>query len=191
LRPEARRTLVTAASGIEVQVRIGSRGRDPEAFPREDDALGERIAELVRTTLRRGVPPPAVLVLRPERVDLVDLRAILVAGLSVHRFISAAAGQDEVEAVALLAVVDQRDAGRPLGHTGMVFLEWPDNRWWQGYHLLSEAFKPLDDMPMVLRRAVDGQPRPDGFGGWFSRARFERLKLQLREVAPPADPGIM
>ncbi|MFH1468221.1 MAG: hypothetical protein ABIO70_27790 [Pseudomonadota bacterium] len=182
---------MTAAGGIEVQVRIGTRGRDPESFPREDDALGERLAELVRTTLLRGVPPPAVVVLRAERVDLVDLRGILDAHLSVHRFIAAAAGQDDVEAVALLAVVDQREAGKPVGHTGMVFVEWPDNRWWHGYHLLSQAFKPLDDMPMVLRRAVDGLPRPDGLGGWFSRARFERLKLRLREVAPPPDAMIM
>ena len=183
--------MVTVAGGIEVQVRIGSRSRDVELFPRQDDALGERLAEMVRSTLLRGVPPPAVVVLRPDRVDLVDLRTIIEARLQVHRFIAATAGQDEVEAVALLAVVDLREAGRPVGHTGMVFVEWPDNRWWHGYFLLSQAFQPLDDMPMVLRRAVDGLPRPEGFGGWFSRARFERLKLQLREISPPPDQLVM
>lgn len=166
----------------EIQVRVGARARRLEEFPREDDALGERLAEMVRSTLSRGVPPPAVVVLRSDRVELVDLRAVLDAGLSVHRFVAAAAGQGGVEAVALLAVVDLREGGRAIGHTGLVFLEWPDNRWWQGYHLLSRAFKPLDDMPLVLRRAVDGQARPSGLGGWFSRARFERLSLRVSGI---------
>ena len=130
------------------------------------------------------MPPPAALVLRGELVELVDLRPILASGLSVHRFLAALAGQPAVEALALLAVVDLREGGRPLGHTGVVFIEWPDNRWWHGYHLLSGAFKPLDDVPMVTRRATDGLPRPEGLGGWFSRARFQRLRLDLS----PADP---
>jgi hypothetical protein len=172
----------------EIRVRVGARERRFDEFPRDDDALGERLAEMVRGTLVRGVPPPAIVVLRPERVELLDLRVILDAGLSVHRFIAAAAGQEGVEAIALLAVVDLHEAGRAIGHTGLVFLEWPDNRWWQGYHLLGHTFKPLDDMPLVQRRAVDGLARPAGLGGWFSRARFERLSLHVSSEPGESQP---
>ena len=30
-----------------------------------------------------------------------------------------------------------------------------------------------------VQRAVDGLPRPGGLGGWFGRARFERLQVDL------------
>jgi hypothetical protein len=141
---------------------------------------------MVLQGVTRGVPPPTALVLRADQVELIDLRPILKAGLSVHRFVAAAAGQPEVEALALLAVLNLEEAGRPLGRAGTAFVEWPDNRWWQGYYLLGQSFQPMDDMPLVVRCAKEGAPRPKGFGGWFSRARFQRLCLQLERVTPPA-----
>ena len=142
---------------------------------------------MVRRGLARGVPPPSVLVLRPEQVEIIDLRPILQANLSVHRFIAAAAGQPGVEAIALLAVLELEELGHPLGRGGSAFVEWPDNRWWHGYHLLGRSMRPVEDMPVVVRRAKDGQPRPRGFGGWFSRARFQKLSLRLDRVAPAPD----
>ncbi len=168
-----------------IRLSVGARPRDPEAFPAQDDALGESLTDMVLRTVSRGVPPPSVLVLRPEQVEIIDLRPILQAKLSVHRFISAAAGQPGVDAVALLAVLELEELGRPLGRGGSAFIEWPDNRWWHGYHLLGRSMHPVEDMPRVMRRARDGQPRPRGFGGWFSRARFQRLSLRLERVEPP------
>jgi hypothetical protein len=172
-----------------IRLSVGARPRDPQDFPALDDDLGESLTTMVLRTVSRGVPPPSVLVLRPEQVEIIDLRPILTAKLSVHRFISAAAGQADVEAVALLAVLELEELGRPLGRGGSAFIEWPDNRWWHGYHLLGGSMRPLDDMPRVVRRARDGQPRPRGFGGWFSRARFQRLSLHLERVQPPGDVG--
>jgi hypothetical protein len=173
----------TPPSGLRLQV--GARPRDPQEFPKEDDALGESLARMVLRSVSKGVPPPSALVLKPDQVEIIDLRPILKARLSVHRFIAAAAGQPGVDAVALLAVLDLEDSGRPLGRSGTAFVEWPDNRWWHGYHLLGQSFRPVDDMPLVVRRAQDGAPRPRGFGGWFSRARFQRLSLRLERVVPP------
>lgn len=180
-------TLPSPEPGIRLQV--GARPRDPVEFPADDDALGHSLAGMVLRSVERGVPPPAILVIRREQVDIIDLRPILQAGLSVHRFIAAAAGQPEVEAVALLAVLDIEEGGKPLGRAGAAFIEWPDNRWWQGYHLLGGGFRPVNDVPLTVRRAVDGLPRPRGFGGWFSRARFQRLSLRLERVLPaPSSP---
>ncbi len=171
---------------LGIRLKIGARPRQAAEFPFEDDALGVRLSEMVRTSLRRGVPPPTALVLREEQVEMIDLRPIVSAELSAHRFLAAAAGQPEVSAVALLAVLDVEERGRPLGKAGVVFVEWPDNRWWHGYTLLGARFRPLDDMPLVTRRAVDGLPRPSGFGGWFSRARYQRLSLSLQRIEPAA-----
>ncbi len=176
----------TAPKGI--QLRVSVRQRDPVAFPAEDEALGARLSEMVLKALDRGVPPPALLVVRPAQVELLDLRPILGAGHSVQRFLASAAGQDEVEAVALLAVLNTLERGQPVGRAAVVFVEWPDNRWWHGYFLLNQGFKALEDMPQVVRRATDGTPRPAGLGGWFSKARFHRLKLQLRRLDPD-EPG--
>jgi hypothetical protein len=179
-----------APSQTGIRLAVGARPRDPEEFPHDDDALGESLSRMVLRSVERGVPPPSVLVIRPEQVDIIDLRPIVRAGLSVHRFVAAAAGQTEVDAVALLAVLDLEESGRPLGRAGSAFIEWPDNRWWHGYHLLGERFRPVSDLPLVTRRALDGLPRPRGFGGWFSRARFQRLQLQLERAEPsPAHDG--
>jgi len=142
---------------------------------------------MVLKSVSRGVPPPSAIVIRPEQVEIIDLRPLLKARLSVHRFISAAAGQPGVDAVALLAVLELEELGRPLGRGGSAFIEWPDNRWWHGYHLLGQHMKPVNDLPLVVRRATDGQPRPRGFGGWFSRARFQRLSLRLERAEPRPD----
>jgi hypothetical protein len=179
--------LSTTPQPTGIRLHVGSRPRDPQEFPREDDPLGESLSGMVLRSVARGVPPPSILVVRTDQVEIVDLRPILQAQLSVHRFIAAAAGQAGVEAVALLAVLDLEEAGRPLGRAGTAFIEWPDNRWWHGYHLLGGSFRPVDDMPLVIRRARDGAPRPRGFGGWFSRARFQRLSLRLERVPPPSE----
>ncbi len=176
-----------------IQLQVGARPRNPQEFPAEDEALGENLSSMVRRGVTRGVPPPSVLVLRADQVEIIDLRPIVKAGLSVHRFLSATAGQPGVEAVALLAVLELEELGRPLGRGASAFIEWPDNRWWHGYHLLGRGMKLVDDMPLVVRRALDGQPRPRGFGGWFSRARFQRLSLRLERVeskrSSPDDPS--
>jgi hypothetical protein len=182
-------TMSRETAQVGLQLKVGVRARDPAELPFEDDALGESLTRMVQRSVQRGLPPPAILVLRQEQVEIIDLRPILDAGLSVHRFIAAAAGQEGVSSVALLAVLDLEERGRPLGHAATAFIEWPDNRWWHGYFLLSPSFRPLEDLPLVTRRAIEGQPRPKGFGGWFSRARFQRLSLHLERATPPTAPA--
>ncbi|MBN1336950.1 MAG: hypothetical protein JXB39_13415 [Deltaproteobacteria bacterium] len=179
-----------APNRTSVRLHVGVEPRDPERFPPDDDALGERLASLVMHALGRGVPPPALFVIRTHRVEILDLRPVLQANHPLDLFIAAAAGQEHVEAVALLAVLDLKDPERSVGRAGAVFIEWPDNRWWHAYHLLNQANAPLDDMPRVVRRAVDGLPRPAGLGGWFSRSRYFGLRLTVEppEVTPGPSP---
>jgi hypothetical protein len=66
----------------------------------------------------------------------------------------------------------------------VVYLEWPDNRWWTAWQALDADGAPVGDEPQV-RRAVEGYPRPGGMGGWFARARREGLRLNLEPVHRP------
>ncbi len=178
-----------APARTSIRLQVGVEPRDPERFPPDDEGLGDRLTALVAGALARGVPPPALFVFRPERVEILDLRPVLQGGHPLDLFIAAAAGQEAVDAVALLAVLDLKDPERSVGRAGAVFIEWPDNRWWHAYQLLNRANAPLDDMPHVVRRAVDGLPRPSGLGGWFSRARYFGLRLMVEPPGPPSDPS--
>ena len=61
----------------------------------------------------------------------------------------------------------------------MCFVEWPDSRWWWALRLLeNRGFR--EDWPQVIRQAREGDPRPGGVGGWFSRGRRERLRLNAQ-----------
>lgn len=162
-----------------------------ERFPAEDDALGKQLSVLVAGALARGLPRPAILVLRAEQVDWFDA-VPLMQGEPVHRhrMIAAIAGQEGVEAVALLGTFRVR-AGRgqpgrppPQQRALLSFIEWPDNRWWASWRMLGEDRQPISDAPIV-RAAVDGWPRPGGVGGWFALAR--RRKLTLTMVRKPTD----
>jgi hypothetical protein len=172
-----------------IRLHVGVEPRDLERFPDDDDGLGDHLTSLVTDALARGVPPPALFVFRSDRVEILDLRPVLKAAQPLDLFIAAAAGQEAVEAVALLAVLDLKDPERSVGRAGAVFIEWPDNRWWHAYRLLNQSNAPIDDLPRVVRRAVDGLPRPTGLGGWFSRSRYFGLRLTVEPPAEPTEPS--
>ncbi|MFZ5481471.1 MAG: hypothetical protein ACOZNI_32215 [Myxococcota bacterium] len=172
---------------MRVRVAVAPRG---DEFPREDEALGRAMFARLVKRLERGPVAPAVIVLREDRAQIVDLRPMLARGRDAHRLVAALAGGEGVEAIAVVGIVNRRRRGAPaVERYGGVFVEWSDGRWWA-------AFRPLDDaMRLVptdmddVSRAVDGQARPGGLGGWFSRARFQGLRAEIRVDAPPPPPA--
>ena len=179
-------------NGPAFKIRVRTGPRSTERFPTDDDALGGQLSALVTGALARGLPRPAVLVLRADQVDWFDAVPLLKATpLHRHRMLGAIAGQEGVECVAMVGTFQVRH-GRsrpgqrpPLQRALLCFIEWPDNRWWASWRLLGDDKQPITDAPMI-RTAVDGWPRPGGVGGWFSLARRQRLTLNLKRTAKPA-----
>ena len=176
------------------RLRMARGPRDLARFPRAplragegdgaaaDDALGEGVFAAVLDALRRGLPRPALLAFFAEEVEQVDI-APLASADPAHRermLAALAGGRPGVEAVALVGVLQVR-SGRAGGRAAVAFVEWPDNRWWTAWRFIDEARRPLGEAA-VVRRAVDGWPRPNGVGGWFARARREQLRLNRRPL---------
>lgn len=167
-------------SSIRLQVRSGA--RDPLRFPQDDDALGESLFDLFSEALEQGLPRPALLVFRPEQVEQIDALPIMRLPPPLGmRLMSAAAGQDGVDCVALVAALTVRTGPRTGARAAVVYLEWPDNRWWSCWQPMDDRRELLGDEPAV-RRAVEGWPKPGGLGGWFAMARRLGLRLQVRPV---------
>lgn len=164
-----------------MRVRVGP--RSAERFPTDDDALGAQLTALLSGVLARGLPRPVLLTVRADQVDWYDIAVLLNARPSHRqRMMAAIAGQDGVEAVAMLGTFKLRQRRQQAATSALVcFIEWPDNRWWTSWRVLREDRSPISVAPIV-RRAVDGSPRPGGVGGWFALARRLNLKLHLRKT---------
>ena len=170
-------------TALRLQVRYGT--RDPARLPAEDEALGTSVFGMLAGALEHGLPRPAYLVLREDQVDHVDALPILrLPPEQGQRMLSAIAGQPGVQCVALASPLTLRTGPRTGGRALVVFLEWPDNRWWTAWQPLDEGNRLLGEEP-ATRAAADGWPKPGGGGGWFAMAR--RLGLRLTVTAHEAD----
>lgn len=160
--------------------------RDPARLPLDDDdALGAALFARLAGALVRGRPRPVLLTLWDEEVAQYDLPGVFALPPPDRGpLIAAMAGQPEARAAAMVGVLELNFARmpRPMA-AATVFLEWPDNRWWTAWQILDTAGRPVGEGP-VIRRAVDGSPRPGGMGGWFSTCRRLGLKLNLEPVDP-------
>ena len=169
-----------------VRLRGSTSPRDPILYPADDEALGFALFAQVSVALKRGMPAPAAFIFFPDRIDRFSLGSL--AGLPVHarnRMVSAMAGQDEVECMAMLGAFRFRGRGPLNGQwVASVFVEWPDNRWWTAWQPVGPT-RELVGLDPQVRTALDGSPRPGGVGGWFAQARRQGLKLRVqREGAP-------
>ena len=162
------------------RIRVSVGVRDKARFPNEDSALGMALyGRLEEAISRKQLPRPAVLAFQDAQVTQYDILPLLQGGADVHRFVSAVSAQQGIEAVASVGLVrmggrGRRDVVRPLAT--MCFVEWPDSSWWGALRLLEER-QFREDWPAIFKCAADGDPRPGGVGGWFSRGRRQNLKL--------------
>lgn len=160
--------------------------RDRAHLPDDDDALGQAIFGKVLEAAGKGLPRPAVLVLDDAQVRQYDAVPLLrQPAADQGRMLAAVAGQPDASCAAFAGTLTVRTgpSAQPA-RALVVYLEWPDNRWWTAWQLLDGDGRPVGEAPRI-RRAVDGAPRPGGMGGWFARVRREGLRLRLEPVPRP------
>jgi hypothetical protein len=152
---------------------------------------GARLVAVVRRAIEaRGAPTVAVVV-RPEHVDLVQLRPVISARASLPRFLGALTQSESpggpVEAVGLMGTVrlGRPGAEGPRVPAGLVFLEWADCRWWHWQALLDAESASVRTDTETIRSAVDGDPLPAGIGRWWSLGRRLRLRARFSQVEEP------
>lgn len=174
------------------RVRIRSRRglRDPYRFPTDDDALGNAIFGEVLASLARGPMPPAMVTLFEHEVVLFDLPTVLsLRSPQREHVIAGLAGQPDAICAAMIGRFNLRVGPNPTPTPhALVFLEWPDNRWWTAWQPLDPQRQPVGDAPLI-RRAVDGWPRPGGIGGWYAACRRMGIRLTLTPTAPGPERG--
>lgn len=175
----------------------------------DDDETGEALVRLVEDALDRGRPAPTTGVLvRPRELVLVSLdvlrpnpdghpRAGDGRGLrpdAVHRLLgglSRAEGGTSWSppaAVALIGRVGVRvDPTAPPAPAALVFVEWPDGRWWMWRALLDPTTGRRLPDAVLRHRAIDGLPRPRGLGGWWTFGRnLPRAPRLMPETTTPS-----
>lgn len=165
-----------------LKLRISWAPRDAR-FPHDDDALGHALLTMMNERLEVGHPRPTVFVFREESVQIVDMVAILGTP-DPHQWIAALAGQEEVQALAVVATLMKRRGRQVLERCASVYVEWPDGRWWWARRLLDPQGRPIEGIESDVQRAIDGATKPLGLGAWFALARFQSLRLRSEPVAP-------
>jgi hypothetical protein len=156
-----------------------------------DDELGTSVmGRLLETARERGLPRPALVAIHSSRVEQFELAAVRRAA-EPHRtrLIASILGRPELECGVLAGTMTIERRGAPPARGLVVYIEWPDNRWWTAWHPVDASGAPVESEPSV-RRAIDGWPMPRGVGGWFSRVRREGLRLRVQESNPVAQPGL-
>ncbi len=167
-------------------MRVGSSLRDPDRYPYDDEPLGRSLLARAMELLERGTPRPTVLAFSEDQLWWYDLVPAIKMGADVGRLIAAVAGQDDVDCVGVVGVLNVRIGPTEPFPACVVFLEWPDGRWWSVMQPLRKRgdgrLEPRPGGEPMERAAVEGWPRPGGLGGWWTRHRVEGLKLRVKRT---------
>ena len=152
----------------------------------DDDTRGDHLRKLVVDALGKGGAPPTGVVWRRDRLDLMSLQPVaekrialpmLLAGLSR----STAEDAGPVDAVGLMGVFRARRSPKEPGvPVALVFLEWPDCRWWHGKALLETDGTTLREQTATCTTAARGDALPRSLGRWWSLGRRRALTVHLR-----------
>lgn len=170
----------------QIRLRVRTLPRSPQ-FPTEDEALGRRLWALLEQRLVEGAVAPSAVMFRGEVVHVVDLAPLTAEPRFAHQRVAGLCAVEGVEALALVGSLFRRRRGGPPERHAVVFVEWPDGRWWMAHRLLAGGPPSDADPEDEILRAVDGASRPGGLGGWFTRARFEQMSTRF----DAADEGLV
>jgi len=132
-------------------------------------------------------------VLRAERVDLVDLGEAYRQGVPTHRLLAGLSRSTiedggQVEAVGVMGVVQaRRGQATPAVPLAVAFLEWEDCRWWSWRGLLDANGRMILADTELYASAEQGDPLPATFGRWWSMGRRAGSAMHLAKAAPDAE----
>ncbi|MEZ4319009.1 MAG: hypothetical protein R3F61_15955 [Myxococcota bacterium] len=175
---------------MQFQLPVQTLSRDTTLLA--DDELGETLVAMVRNAVPRGTAPTVVTVARPERIDVIGLKPVVDHHIPIQGFIASLTRADveptigDARAVGIMGTVKLRQSGQEApAPMAVVFLEWPDNRWWLWRALIDPESKAILTETETLTRAIDGDPMPVGFGRWWSLARRTGMRVTMRHAAPP------
>jgi hypothetical protein len=157
-----------------------------------DGDVGTALVGLVEGALQRGGAPPAAVVLRPERTELVLLTPAVGAAAPFHRFMAGLTRSDVADASAAVAVgfigtvrsLAVGDRPGPDQPVAVVFVEWEDCRWWFWRASLAPDLKTVRPGSEVVVSALDGDRMPDRLGRWWSLGRRLGMTVTLQREAP-------
>ena len=163
--------------------------RDPA--PQADEPLARYLVQQVREAIPRKQAGPAVVMARGDRAEVIGIRELrgpdlpptpdAIALMTRASFPDGAA----VRAIGLMGVYGYRARPEdPAVPTALVFIEWTDGRWWQWRALIDPSDARLLTETETVLRAVDGLPRPNGLGGWWTRGRRLGGRPVFRKQAP-------
>jgi hypothetical protein len=161
----------------------------------DDEAVGQHLVEMLRKAAHKGKAAPAALVLREGGLDLIDVSGVHKSAVPLPAFLAGLTrstppdGGSEVVAVGLIGTMGVRDRRTPKAPSvpvAVVFLEWPDCRWWYWRAFVRED--GLDADSETVSRAVDGDSLPGHLGRWWSLGRRRKMRVDLRSVEPETEP---
>lgn len=132
-------------------------------------SLGEALQSLAAETAEQDATT-RMLVVRPRSVDLIDPTPLHAAGVSTPQgLVGMAHSQTRHGAVEALGLVGRAQRGPSGPPEALLFLEWPDLRWW--WWRAPMAAGRVQRAHAIVRDARWGDPMPDGLGRWWTRAR--------------------
>jgi hypothetical protein len=167
-----------------IRVQTVRRPPDP-GTPAGDDALGGFLVDALLRDLARGAGAPAALVGRESGMDVVPLTRELVSRIRVELLLAGLTRSATHDGPARLVGLLGRFRHVQHGPVALVFLEWPDCRWWSWSSRLGDDRRPLPAGERYTR-AVSGDPMPDGLGRWWSLGRRTGARVRF---GPPVMPG--
>lgn len=151
----------------------------------DDDQTGREMVALVRNALQRGRAPGAAIVFREDRLDIMPFGPLVRAKVHIGTFIASLTRAtidegSEAQCVGVVGRFNWKHHGKGPGvPVAMVFLEWPDGRWWHWRAAVDVSGNEILEDTDILHRAIDGYPKPNTLGGWWSLGRRRRLNVHL------------
>ena len=155
------------------------------AAEESDDDLGRDVVALVRNALSRGSAPGSALVIRNGRLDIIPMGPLVQKKVHIGAFLAGLSRSELTDSGVVLAVgVMGRFRWRytpekPQVPVVMVFIEWPDGRWWHWRAVIDQDNQSIREDTATMHRAEDGLPKPRSLGGWWSLGRRRNLRVKL------------